>query len=155
MPRMTEKQLQQRLQGRLSGFDPVAGSRARSRVAVVATEKEIQTAILQFLARCSAVAWAKNMTVGRFKVADRAGTRWIQAGFVGCSDIIGQLTDGRLLAIEVKRHDGRATQEQLDFLRTVRAANGIAIIARSVDDVIEAIQNARSHSEIEAIRAGF
>ena len=122
-----------------------AGNLSRaSRAVSRASEKEIQSAILQYLQRCSQVAWARNMTVGRFRVSDRSGTRWMQAGFVGCSDILGQLTDGRLLAIEVKRHDGRATQDQLNFLRTVRAGRGVAMIARSVDDVIQGLANAHS-----------
>ena len=68
----------------------------------IIAEKDVLSAIMDYLARCSRVAWAKRITTGRFKVSDRAGTRWMQAGFVGCSDILGQLTDGRLLAVEVK-----------------------------------------------------
>lgn len=55
----------------------------------------------------------------------------------GVSDILGILPDGRLLAIEVKTKTGKLTQHQADFLQTIRIRNGVAFIARSVDDLIK------------------
>jgi hypothetical protein len=64
----------------------------------------------------------------------------VRYGWVGCSDIIGFMTDGRFLAIECKTARGTSTPEQVAFLQTVRAAGGVAILARSVDDVIDGIR---------------
>ncbi|MGH6796184.1 MAG: hypothetical protein ACREDH_13550 [Methylocella sp.] len=61
--------------------------------------------------------------------------RYIRFGFKGCSDIIGQLTDGRFLAIEVKREDGLPTNDQVEFTCKVSRNNGMAFIARDVSDV--------------------
>lgn len=58
---------------------------------------------------------------------------------VGSSDIIGIAPCGRFLAIEVKTPKGRATKEQLRFIEAVKAAGGIAGIARSVEDALDLI----------------
>lgn len=64
----------------------------------------------------------------------------------GSSDLIGfrpvLVTDAHLgqtmaqfAAVEVKGHRGRATEPQRNFLRVVQAAGGVAILARSRDDL--------------------
>lgn len=45
--------------------------------------------------------------------------------------------DGKFVAIEVKRPNGRLTEDQEKFLHNVRAAGGIAFVAYSVDDVVK------------------
>ena len=54
----------------------------------------------------------------------------------GVSDIIG-CYKGRYMAIEVKRKGLVPTEKQQSFIDTVKAAGGIAFVARSVEDVIE------------------
>ena len=56
----------------------------------------------------------------------------------GISDIIG-IYKGRFLAIEVKRDNQIPTPLQQAFLDEVKANGGIAILARSAKDVIEAL----------------
>ena len=56
----------------------------------------------------------------------------------GVSDIIG-CHKGKFFAIEVKRPDGKPTDNQVQFQLRVREAGGIAFIARSVDDVIDGL----------------
>ena len=103
-----------------------------------APERDIQAAILQYLAKCHKVAWAHRMNVGAVKQHNKdASARWIKFGFRGMPDIMGQLTDGRLLAIEVKKKGGKVSPEQAGFIQTVNVAHGVDIIAYSVDDVIE------------------
>ena len=50
-----------------------------------------------------------------------------------------QLRDGRTLAVDCKRPSGKPTPEQIAFLRCVRANGGVALVARSVDDLLEAL----------------
>ena len=69
------------------------------------------------------VVWATVMTVGKIK---GRGGHWITLGFPGLSDIIGQLRDGRLIAIEVKKPGERPTNEQYEFMRDVVLNNGVA-----------------------------
>jgi hypothetical protein len=141
MARLNSKQVGKQLQHQLL---PALGNAKPKQIygaARHATEKEIQTSILEYLTRCSSIAWANRFTSGKFKVTDRAGTRWIQAGFVGAPDIIGMTTKGRFVAIECKRpRGGVVSAEQIEFLQCVRAGGGIGIIARSVDDVINALR---------------
>lgn len=57
---------------------------------------------------------------------------------VGSSDIVGiHKPTGRFLAVEVKTEKGKPTNEQINFIEQVRAANGIAGIARSVKEALE------------------
>ena len=103
-------------------------------------ERDIQAAILHYLAKCSKVAWCHRMNVGRVKKSNPNGTaRWITFGFRGMPDIMGQLTDGRFLAVEVKAQGGRVSSEQAAFIQTVEAAHGVGVVAYSVDDVIRVL----------------
>lgn len=77
------------------------------------------------------VAWVRRINTGAVKMH---GARYLRFGFVGCSDIIGQLIDGRFLAIECKSSDGRLTEEQEDFLARVKRHGGVAGMVRSIDD---------------------
>lgn len=56
----------------------------------------------------------------------------------GISDILG-CYKGRFVAIEVKTRTGKASPAQEQFLERVRKAGGIAFVARSVDDAIDAL----------------
>jgi hypothetical protein len=79
-----------------------------------------------------AVAWCERQNSGAF----RDGKRFVRFGWPGCSDVLGQLRDGRFLAVEVKAPGGRASDAQRLFLDRVRAAGGIAFIATNATDVI-------------------
>jgi Holliday junction resolvase len=57
---------------------------------------------------------------------------------VGVPDIIACI-NGRFLAIEVKREDGKVSEIQKFNLEQIRRAGGIAIVARSVGDVKECL----------------
>ena len=56
----------------------------------------------------------------------------------GVSDIIG-IYKGRMLAIEVKTRRGRVSEYQQRFIDAVKRHGGIAFIARSVEDVMDAL----------------
>ena len=88
------------------------------------SEAEITKQIRQYLNLKGIFHWKQFQTLG---------------SKAGVSDIIGILPDGRFLAIEVKIPRGRVSPYQQEFLDQITKSNGIAIIARSVDDVIEVI----------------
>ena len=68
------------------------------------------------------------------------GARPLHAGLcVGSSDLIGYYR-GRFLSIEVKVGRHVITDAQENFLEQVRAAGGIAVCARSVDEVLDALR---------------
>jgi Holliday junction resolvase len=55
----------------------------------------------------------------------------------GVPDLLVCLDGGRFCAIEVKRPEGKATELQKYNLNQIKELGGIAMIARSVDDVRE------------------
>lgn len=107
-------------------------------------ERDIQAAVLKYLAVDRRVGWRHRFNTGakRFKGTDARGRptqRFVRFAFVGCSDILGQLIDGRFLAVECKRKGEEPSSEQADFLARVERFGGVAIVARSVDDVKAAL----------------
>ncbi len=78
------------------------------------------------------VAWCERQNTGAAKV----GGRFIKFGWKGCSDILGQLKYGRLLAVECKRlKGGKLSNDQLHFLEMVRCHGGVAFVATNLHDV--------------------
>lgn len=92
--------------------------------------------VLKMLRNHPAVAWCERQNTGATKV----GGRFIRFGWRGCSDVIGMMTDGRLLAVEVKAKGGRLRPEQGEFLSLVRRFGGVGIVARNSLDVIDALK---------------
>jgi hypothetical protein len=104
-----------------------------------APESAVQDAILRYLRFERRVAWAHRFNTGAHVIEDAAGRRYVRYAFPGCSDILGQLVNGAFLAIECKTARGRARPEQIAFLAQVEASGGLAILARSIDDVRDAL----------------
>ncbi len=94
-------------------------------------EAEALVEVLKALRAHPAVVWCERMNSG----ATRIGTRWVKFGFIGCPDVLGQLRDGRLLAVEVKGLTGKLRPEQALFLDRIRGAGGVAFVARDCRDV--------------------
>jgi hypothetical protein len=74
------------------------------------------------------------------------GNRFIRFGWSGCPDVLGQLKDGRLLGVEVKAQAGRLRPEQALFLARIRAAGGVAFVARDLRDVLREFENNQQES---------
>ncbi|MEE1654484.1 VRR-NUC domain-containing protein [Brachymonas sp. G13] len=92
--------------------------------------------VLKALSAHPAVAWAERMNSGAAKVQGR----FIRFGWAGCPDVLGQMRDGRLLGVEVKAPTGRLRPEQALFLERIRAAGGVAFVARNCRDVLRELQ---------------
>ena len=92
--------------------------------------------VLQALRVHPAVAWCERMNSG----AVRIGGRFVRFGWPGCPDVLGQLRDGRLLGCEVKGPTGRLRPSQVVFLERIRAAGGVAFMARDCRDVRRELQ---------------
>ena len=88
--------------------------------------------VVQALRHHPLVAWCERQNSG----VARIGGRFVRFGWPGCSDVLGQLKDGRLLAVECKAPKGRATDEQAQFLSLVRRFGGVAFLARDCRDVL-------------------
>lgn len=98
-------------------------------------ESVVLKAVIKALALHPRVAWATRMNTGAVTLGPLGKQRYVRFGFKGCPDIIGQMRDGRFLAVEVKKPKGKASEDQLAFIYRVRNAGGVAFVAWSVDDV--------------------
>lgn len=90
------------------------------------TEKMIQHQILGYLRTVGVYCWK----------------HWQgpMSTFKGVSDIIGIMKDGRFIAVEVKGKKGKVSLEQEQFLDIIKRFNGIAILARSLEDVMAVVK---------------
>lgn len=86
------------------------------------------------------ICWHARMNsgAGKLQYGTAKSSQFIRFGFPGMPDVLGQLPDGRLLAIEVKRPSGKVTDEQAAFLEKAGRSGALAFVARSVSDVLEA-----------------
>lgn len=98
-------------------------------------ESDVLRAVLGVCNAHPRVAWAERMNTGAMK----KGPHYVRFGFPGLSDVIGQLRDGRFLAIETKRVGKKATTEQLEFLGKVSRAGGLAFVAWSAADAVRGL----------------
>lgn len=92
----------------------------------------------------TAGAWVGRQIHKDGSTVTLANARMFTTGLcVGGADIIGiHQATGRFIAVEVKTPKGRVSPEQQTFINAVRAAGGIAGIARSVEDALELIRSA-------------
>ena len=88
--------------------------------------------VLKALRAHPAVIWCERMNTGAAKV----GNRFIRFGFTVCPDVLGQLRDGRFLAVEVKAPKGTLRTEQAFMLERIAGAGGVAFVARDCRDVL-------------------
>ena len=91
--------------------------------------------VLKALKAHPAVAWCERQNTG----SARIGGRFVRFGWLGCSDVLGMLCDGRFLAVEVKAPKGKLRPEQAVFLECVNGAGGVGFVARDCLDVINAL----------------
>lgn len=92
----------------------------------------------------TAGAWVGRQIHKDGNTVTLANARMFTTGLcVGGADIIGiHQATGRFIAVEVKTPKGRVSPEQQTFINAVRAAGGIAGVARSVEDALELIRSA-------------
>lgn len=102
------------------------------------TEQLIQKAISDYLKIKRYVVF-KHRNVGIYK---KSTDKYIPLAYgeKGISDLIACSPRGRFVCIEVKKKGGKASPDQIEFLRRVEANGGIAILAYSLDDVMAAIE---------------
>ena len=101
---------------------------------VTKPERLIENEILNYLISKGVFCW-KNTTGGFFD-GKRFRKHSSKYAINGTSDILGILSQGQFLAIEVKSDKGIVSKEQDAFISTIKANGGIAFIARSLDDVM-------------------
>jgi hypothetical protein len=112
-------------------------------------EKDIQTQIINFLQyQPQTFIWRQNTGGMKSSYTHKTGfrkgettNRFTKFGYPGISDVLG-VYKSRFLAVEVKQEGKNATALQEAFLTRVYEAGGIAIVARSWEDVEIALKQA-------------
>ena len=100
-------------------------------------EQGILNAVMKALRYHPRVAWLVRINSGAHKTPEG---RYIRYGFPGCPDLIGQMTDGRILMIEVKAARGRLTDDQEFMLAKCRANGGVSGVARSIEEAVAIVE---------------
>jgi hypothetical protein len=98
-------------------------------------EGKIKAAILKYLKRRDIYVW--NNPTGAVEI--RPG-EWIRFGKKGSADLLGCLSGGRLLAIEVKAPGNRLSPTQREFLETIRGLGGLALTVKSWKELDTALR---------------
>lgn len=107
-------------------------------------EAPIQTAIEGWLRfQADIEAWRQNSGAVPMKSPKTGRTRKVRLAPAGSADLTGIIWPGVRLEIEVKSAKGTQSAAQRDFQAKVEALGGLYILARSVDDVIRAVERFR------------
>ena len=110
---------------------------------VLARESQVMEAVAGILERHPLVAafWRQNTG------AAKLDNRFIKFSFRGCSDYLGFLTDGRILAVECKATGKKPSPEQAAFLENVEKAGGFACWTDNGTNLLEKLEKWRkSHA---------
>jgi hypothetical protein len=102
-------------------------------------EGAVVKACLEYLEIRGVYAYRQN--TGAAEYQDKTGKkRFVRYGKPGASDIIGLLPSGRFIAVECKAHGGRLSEHQFRFLRDIERMGGLAVVARSVEDLAQSLK---------------
>lgn len=95
------------------------------------TEAQIQKLCLQWINTVPGVkAWRQNTGGAKLKGFH------VRFGVKGQADITGIAERGIRLEIEIKKNDGKLSEDQFAWLRMIREAGGIAFCCNSLEDCI-------------------
>lgn len=106
-------------------------------------ESDIQNSILELLRYQGIYAWRQ----GNHSVFDKSMKVYRTKSkyeINGVSDILGVLSDGKFLAIEVKKNEiqrRNAPKAQLDFISRVNELGGVGFFAINLDDVDKELES--------------
>jgi len=100
-------------------------------------EGRIQLAVIKYLRAKGVLCWRHEPNTYNHALGKHISNPYAMKGV---SDILGVMPDGtgRLLAVEIKTARGRQSSDQVLFQKRLEAAGGVYVLARSIDDVIEA-----------------
>lgn len=122
---------------------PAPKPRAPRKPNPAGTEADVMRAVFALLSQHRRVAWFMRLNSGavqdgdRYTVFYRLYLRGHSGMSKGASDYLGQLTDGRIFLVEVKRPGvTRGTIEQQALIAACQANGGVAGVCQSVEDVL-------------------
>lgn len=99
-------------------------------------ERDVVRCSMEILENHPAVAFAWRQNTGLAFGRGQA----VRFSFVGCSDLLGMLKDGRFLAIECKATGKELSADQEVFLDAVNASGGFGICVDDPQQLIDALE---------------
>lgn len=100
------------------------------------SEADVLAAVWKYISHHPKVSWCTRINSG----AANGDGRYVKFNYKrGMSDLIGQMRDGRILCCEVKAPTGELLDHQREFLNEVLRHNGVAFVARSIEDAEKAL----------------
>ena len=99
------------------------------------SETDIQAKILSALKSHPSVHYLFRQNVAKIR---RHGAMY-SFGEVGQSDLLGELSDGRFLAVEIKIPGKKRTINQIAFQEHILAGGGEAFVATSKEEALQKI----------------
>jgi len=107
----------------------------------IMSESKLQAKIVKALMQHPKVKWVMVITSGTVKLGKfyfKIGKyHYLGDTHDGVSDILGQMTDGSMLAIEVKLPGKKPTEDQTKFLNIVKMNNGVSGWVDNVKDALD------------------
>lgn len=106
-------------------------------------EAEIQTGILLALGSRPDLCriWRANTGKAARRLAG-GGVQVVTFGVIGQADLSGLLVNGRRLEIEVKSATGKQRPEQKNYQAMIERFGGLYVLARSVEEAVQAVEGA-------------
>jgi hypothetical protein len=102
-------------------------------------EKAVLKECLEYLQLRDIYAYRQN--TGAAEYTDKTGKkRMVKYGKPGASDIVGVMPGGRFIAVECKAPTGRLSELQEEFLKDIERMGGLAVVAKSAEDIARAIK---------------
>jgi hypothetical protein len=102
------------------------------------TANQTTKAVIALLSGIGYIVW-RNNTTGIWDAKKQVFRK--HHGRVGIPDVIGyQKKTGRFIAVEIKAGKDKLSPEQDFFIKEVNRFGGIAMVVRSVDDLLEQLQ---------------
>ena len=101
-------------------------------------ERAVQKAVVAYLRTRNCL-----VAVTDAGAAYKAGAFFGESLPAGWPDVTGLLPDGRFIGVECKAPGGRQSPAQKAMEQEIRRRNGIYVLARSVEDITQALNHAR------------
>jgi hypothetical protein len=130
--------------GQRNAYDDQHSTVSRFRLtSLEPSESAVLDAVLQALSMHPAVGGFWRQNIGAFAIGEGRSRRFVRFGPKGSPDIHGYLKDGRALFVEVKKPSGRVSPDQRAFLDKAQKNGAVAVVARNVDDIYQALEGHR------------
>lgn len=112
----------------------------------MSSEQELQRQCLDYLNKQPDVFAWRNSNGAIYDQRNKLFRKKSTFELNGISDILGTMSDGRIIAIEVKKpgsKESALSNEQLVFLNKIKKMNGVCGWIQSIEDLERILEDAR------------